>query len=95
VNGRDALRQMLALAAAPTASCFSQTSEGPPTQAPPGKVQNHMPSIASPDANTRTPRYRMPEGLTPTKLIGNAVATLVVSKWEGALDEEKLRRGLG
>lgn len=30
------------------------------------------------------------EGLTPTNLIGNAVATIVISKWEGALDEEQL-----
>ncbi len=36
----------------------------------------------------------MSEGLTPTNLIGNAVATIVVSKWEGALDEEKLHRAL-
>jgi aerobic C4-dicarboxylate transport protein len=32
----------------------------------------------------------MSEGLTPTNLIGNAVATIVVSKWEGALDEARL-----
>jgi aerobic C4-dicarboxylate transport protein len=32
----------------------------------------------------------MSEGLTPTNLIGNAVATIVVAKWEGALDEERL-----
>lgn len=30
------------------------------------------------------------EGLVPTNLIGNAVATLVISKWEDSLDEEKL-----
>jgi aerobic C4-dicarboxylate transport protein len=36
----------------------------------------------------------MSEGLTPTNLIGNAVATIVVAKWEGALDENKLRRVL-
>jgi aerobic C4-dicarboxylate transport protein len=36
----------------------------------------------------------MSEGLTPTNLIGNAVATIVVAKWEGALDEEKLHRML-
>jgi aerobic C4-dicarboxylate transport protein len=36
----------------------------------------------------------MSEGLTPTNLIGNAVATIVVAKWEGALDEEKLHRAL-
>jgi aerobic C4-dicarboxylate transport protein len=32
----------------------------------------------------------MSEGLTPTNLVGNAVATIVVAKWEGALDEGKL-----
>jgi aerobic C4-dicarboxylate transport protein len=37
----------------------------------------------------------MSEGLTPTNLIGNAVATIVVAKWENALDEEQLRRVLG
>jgi aerobic C4-dicarboxylate transport protein len=36
----------------------------------------------------------MSEGLTPTNLIGNAVATIVVAKWEGALDEDRLRRAL-
>jgi aerobic C4-dicarboxylate transport protein len=36
----------------------------------------------------------MSEGLTPTNLIGNAVATIVVSKWEGALDEAQLHRVL-
>jgi aerobic C4-dicarboxylate transport protein len=30
------------------------------------------------------------EGLVPTNMIGNAVATIVVSKWEGALDTERL-----
>jgi aerobic C4-dicarboxylate transport protein len=34
------------------------------------------------------------EGLTPTNLIGNAVATLVISKWEGDLDETQLHRVL-
>ena len=34
------------------------------------------------------------EGLTPTNLIGNAVATLVISKWENALDEDTLHRVL-
>jgi len=33
----------------------------------------------------------MSEGLTPTNLIGNAVATIVVSKSEGALNETQLR----
>ena len=36
----------------------------------------------------------MSEGLTPTNLIGNAVATIVVAKWEGALDEERLHKAL-
>jgi aerobic C4-dicarboxylate transport protein len=36
----------------------------------------------------------MSEGLTPTNLIGNAVATIVVAKWEGALDEERLQKVL-
>jgi aerobic C4-dicarboxylate transport protein len=34
------------------------------------------------------------EGMTPTNLIGNAVATIVVAKWEGALDEEKMHQVL-
>ena len=36
----------------------------------------------------------MSEGLTPTNLIGNAVATIAVAKWEGALDEAQLRQEL-
>jgi aerobic C4-dicarboxylate transport protein len=36
----------------------------------------------------------MGEGLVPTNLIGNAVATIVVAKWERALDEERLQRAL-
>jgi aerobic C4-dicarboxylate transport protein len=32
----------------------------------------------------------MSEGLTPTNVVGNAVATIVVSKWEKALDEARL-----
>ena len=36
----------------------------------------------------------MSEGLTPTNLIGNAVATIAVAKWEGALDESVLHREL-
>jgi aerobic C4-dicarboxylate transport protein len=36
----------------------------------------------------------MSQGLTPTNLIGNAVATVVVAKWEGALDEGRLHRVL-
>jgi aerobic C4-dicarboxylate transport protein len=34
------------------------------------------------------------EGLTPTNLIGNAVATIVISKWENALDSDKMHRVL-
>ncbi len=36
----------------------------------------------------------MSEGLTPTNVVGNAVATLVVAKWENALDEKRLHRAL-
>jgi len=36
----------------------------------------------------------MSQGLTPTNLLGNAVATLVMSKWEGALDETRMHRVL-
>jgi aerobic C4-dicarboxylate transport protein len=36
----------------------------------------------------------MGEGLVPTNLIGNAVATIVVAKWERALDENQLKRAL-
>lgn len=36
----------------------------------------------------------MSEGLTPTNLIGNAVATIVVAKWEGAIDEARLHSEL-
>lgn len=36
----------------------------------------------------------MSEGLTPTNVVGNAVATIVVAKWERALDEERLHAAL-
>lgn len=36
----------------------------------------------------------MGEGLVPTNLIGNAVATIAVSKWEGALDQARMTRVL-
>ena len=36
----------------------------------------------------------MSQGLTPTNLMGNAVATIVVAKWENALDETRLQRVL-
>ena len=36
----------------------------------------------------------MSQGLTPTNLIGNAVATIVIARWEGALDTERLKRVL-
>jgi aerobic C4-dicarboxylate transport protein len=32
----------------------------------------------------------MSEGLTPTNLVGNAVATLVISKWENGLNHQQL-----
>jgi len=36
----------------------------------------------------------MSESRAVTNLIGNGVAGLVISKWEGALDEERMRRVL-
>jgi aerobic C4-dicarboxylate transport protein len=36
----------------------------------------------------------MSEGLTPTNVVGNAVATIVAAKWEDALDQDKLRAAL-
>jgi aerobic C4-dicarboxylate transport protein len=36
----------------------------------------------------------MSQALTPTNLVGNAVATIAVAKWEKALDEARLRRVL-
>jgi aerobic C4-dicarboxylate transport protein len=36
----------------------------------------------------------MSEGLTPTNVVGNAVATIVVAKWENALDERQLHSAL-
>jgi aerobic C4-dicarboxylate transport protein len=35
------------------------------------------------------------QGLTPTNLIGNGVATLVIAKWERALDERRMQAVLG
>ena len=37
----------------------------------------------------------MAEALTFVNLVGNSVATIVVSKWEGALDAETLRAKVG
>jgi aerobic C4-dicarboxylate transport protein len=34
----------------------------------------------------------MSEGLMPTNLIGNGVVTIVIAKWEKALDEHKLHQ---
>jgi aerobic C4-dicarboxylate transport protein len=36
----------------------------------------------------------MSQGLTPTNLLGNAVATIAMAKWEGALDETRLHSEL-
>ncbi len=36
----------------------------------------------------------MAEGLVPVNLMGNAVATIVVAKWEGALDKKQLHEEL-
>jgi aerobic C4-dicarboxylate transport protein len=37
----------------------------------------------------------MSQALTPTNLIGNGVATLVIARWERALDEGRLQAALG
>jgi aerobic C4-dicarboxylate transport protein len=37
----------------------------------------------------------MSQALTPTNLIGNGVATLVIARWERALDDGRLRAALG
>ncbi len=36
----------------------------------------------------------MSQALTPTNLLGNAMATIAIAKWESALDEERLKRVL-
>jgi aerobic C4-dicarboxylate transport protein len=36
----------------------------------------------------------MSQALTPTNLIGNAVATIVIAKWENALDQGRMQRVL-
>ena len=36
----------------------------------------------------------MSQGLTPTNLVGNAVATVVIAKWENALDQTRMNRVL-
>jgi aerobic C4-dicarboxylate transport protein len=36
----------------------------------------------------------MSQGLTPTNLLGNAVATLVIAKWENALDQVRMKEVL-
>jgi aerobic C4-dicarboxylate transport protein len=36
----------------------------------------------------------MSQGLTPTNLLGNAVATIIIARWENALDTERMRRVL-
>jgi aerobic C4-dicarboxylate transport protein len=36
----------------------------------------------------------MSQGLTPTNFIGNAVATIVIAKWEKSLDETRMRQVL-
>jgi aerobic C4-dicarboxylate transport protein len=37
----------------------------------------------------------MGEAISMTNLVGNAVATIVVAKWEGALDVAKMKKVLG
>jgi aerobic C4-dicarboxylate transport protein len=36
----------------------------------------------------------MSQGLTPTNLVGNAVATIVIARWENALDRERMKKVL-
>jgi aerobic C4-dicarboxylate transport protein len=36
----------------------------------------------------------MSQGLTPTNLLGNAVATIIIARWENALDTERMHRVL-
>jgi aerobic C4-dicarboxylate transport protein len=36
----------------------------------------------------------MSQGLTPTNLLGNAVATIVIARWEDALDTDRMQRML-
>jgi aerobic C4-dicarboxylate transport protein len=36
----------------------------------------------------------MSQALTPTNLIGNGIATLVIARWERALDETQLQAAL-
>ena len=36
----------------------------------------------------------MSQALTPTNLLGNAVATIVIAKWEGALDMVRMKQVL-
>jgi aerobic C4-dicarboxylate transport protein len=36
----------------------------------------------------------MGEAMAMTNLVGNSVATIVIARWEGALDEDQLRRQL-
>jgi aerobic C4-dicarboxylate transport protein len=33
----------------------------------------------------------MSQAMTPTNLLGNAIATIAIAKWEHALDENRLR----
>jgi len=37
----------------------------------------------------------MGEAISMTNLIGNAVATIVVARWEGALDVARMKKVLG
>jgi len=36
----------------------------------------------------------MSQGLTPTNLLGNAVATIIIARWENALDTDRMHRVL-
>jgi aerobic C4-dicarboxylate transport protein len=58
-----------------------------------GSVATQSPPVASVALILGIHRL-MSQGLTPTNFLGNAVATIVMAKWEGALDEARMHRVL-
>lgn len=62
MNRRKALSRIFSVAAGSTLSFAAKNPKASELQSSPGKVQSNMPTIAPPDPNTRTPRYRMPDG---------------------------------
>jgi hypothetical protein len=62
MNRREALNRVMSVAGGTAFCSFAGKSTASILQSRPGKVQSNMPTIAPPDPNTRTPRYKMPEG---------------------------------